>query len=178
MLHHWKFRPWLVGFSAVFVLVLTSTSLAACSPTNTPQRGTSAAQGQTQASQTPTQSQPKEQNCGLVSGYGTLESVPRDPGSPQVEACFWQAFQHCRPAILVFITSGVEKGAANRAFRRTFTIHLEQSACVIYDARQEGPSLTALQPAETFTCTGLAQQQNALDIISCGEDGTIRVLGF
>lgn len=172
MRHQWKFRPWFVGLSAVFALALASTGLAACSYNRSSQGG-SATQPQAQATQT----SPQGQSCGFVVGYGSLEPVPRDSGSPQVEACFWQAFQHCRAATLVFITGGVGKGAANQTFRRTFTIHQQNSACVIFDARQEGAAPNALQPAVTFTCTGLVRQPNALDILSCGQDGTIRVLG-
>ena len=94
-----------------------------------------------------------------------------DSGAQQAENCFWQAFQHCRSATLVFITTSVDT-----ALIRTFTIHNNQGACSISDARQL--RVVPNQPssaATTFTCTGLVQQQQGLRFSACGQDGDIVV---
>ncbi|MBA2285570.1 MAG: hypothetical protein H0W02_08815 [Ktedonobacteraceae bacterium] len=127
--------------------------------------------------QVPQQRQAQGQKCGIVFGYGALEVVPQDAGSPQAEACFWQAFQHCRPATLVFNSGGIGKGIAGKRVIRTFTIYKVNGTCVISDTRQESTSPNALSPATTYTCTGLLQHPRALDFIGCGRDGTIEVLG-
>lgn len=183
-----KQRRWQGIFVSGILIVVARVGLAACNYTVSAQNSSAA---QAQVNQTGTPEPPIRPTpsptrgtgaapaaCGVVNGYGSLKVVPKDQGAAQAENCFWQAFQRCQAATLVFLTSGVGKGITNQTFKRTFTIHQENGACVISDARQEGPALNALQPATTFTCTGLVRQPGALDVLSCGQDGTIHVLGF
>src|SRR5262249_39018390 len=104
-------------------------------------------------------------------------TVPQDAGSQKAEECFWQAFQHCRSATLVFTLSSSGKGFAGQTILRTFTIHQENGACFITDALQKGATPKVLQPATTYTCTGLILHPGALDVLSCGQDGTVHVAG-
>ena len=85
--------------------------------------------------------EPQLQKCGFVFGFGALELVPRDLGAEQAENCFWQAFQHCRPAILVFNTGA--KAKFTSTLKHTFTIYNENVACLIADVKQIGSSSNA-----------------------------------
>ncbi len=116
--------------------------------------------------------------CGTVHGYGALKLVPQDQGSLQAENCFWQAFQHCQPATLVFTTSGVIKALFASTVVRTFSLHKVNGVCLISDSKQTGISLKSLSPTTTYICSGLKRFPRALYILGCGKDGTIVVIGF
>ena len=182
MLPYWRFRRCSAALIAGFLIILASTGLAACGYNGLPQSSTSATQGQTQETQTPQtqaprQSQAPVQKCGFVFGYEALTTMPQDAGSQKAEGCFWQAFQHCSLATLVFTSSSNGKGIGGQTIVRTFTIHQANGACFITDALQKGATPRTLQPATIYTCTGLIQHPGALDILSCGPDGTINVAG-
>jgi hypothetical protein len=165
-LHHW-FSTTSAALSIGLLIALVSTGLAACGYNAS---GTSSTRSQpAQATHLPAQ----VQKCGIVQGLARLEVPVADNGAQQAENCFWQAFQHCRSATLVFITTSVAS-----ALIRTFTIHNNQGACSISDARQL--RVVPNQPssaATTFTCTGLVQQQQGLHFLACGQDGDIVVPG-
>ncbi len=118
--------------------------------------------------------QPQVQQCGFVQGYGALKTVPIDTGrSKQVENCFWQAFQTCRPATLVFITNSL-----HATFTHTFTIQNSHGNCSILDATKFGSVTNSASPATVYSCAGLKRYPRALYFLACGKDGTIIVLGF
>ncbi len=118
--------------------------------------------------------QPQVQQCGIVQGYGALKTVPVDLGrSRQAENCFWQAFQTCRPATLVFITNSL-----HATFTHTFTIHNDHGSCSILDATKFGSITNSASPTTVYSCAGLKRYPRALYFLACGKDGTIIVLGF
>lgn len=161
---------WLISLATGLLIVLASVGLAACSPAGSPPGLTSSAQSQ--AAQSATATTPARA-CGIVQGSGRLQVEPTDMGAEQVEQCFWQAFQHCQPATLIFTIKDL-----NTTLTRTFTLHNAHGACVISDARQE---TTAGQPHPSptiYTCAGLTRQPHALVFTACGQDGTIEVMGF
>jgi hypothetical protein len=108
----------------------------------------------------------------MVQGLARLEVPVDDNGARQAENCFWQAFQLCRPANLVFFSTSVDT-----ALIRTFTIHNNQGTCSISDVRQVRVVANQPSAARTFACTGLVQQQQSLHFLSCGEDGDVLVPG-
>src|SRR5215471_15221437 len=165
-LHHWSSRT-IIALSICLLVVLVSTGLAACGSRSSNQVNTSSTQPKTQVAQLPVQ----VQNCGMVQGLARLEVPVADNGSQQAENCLWQAYQHCRPATLDFITTSLDT-----ALIRTFTIHNNQGTCSISDARQLRMMPNQLSAVKTFTCTGLIQQQG-LRFLSCGEDGNVFVPG-
>ena len=117
---------------------------------------------------------PQVQKCGFVQGYGALKTVPIDTGrSEQAENCFWQAFQTCRPATLVFITNSL-----HATFTHTFTIRNDHGNCSILDATKFGSVTNAASPTTVYSCAGLKRYPRALYFLACGKDGTIIVLGF
>jgi hypothetical protein len=119
------------------------------------------------------------QHCGIVHSYGVLQPVPIDLGNAlKAENCFWQAFQHCRPATLIFLSSTRLRPGIGNTFVRTFAIHNVNGSCSISDARQEGPSARSLSQVTIYACSGLKRFPRALYVVGCGKDGTIIVLGF
>jgi hypothetical protein len=185
MSQHCGLRCWLRTIAAALniglLIALVSTGLAACGYSGSNQGSTPSTQSQPQAQVThpPIQSHPQAQvthppvpvqKCGVVHGLAHLEVPPSDTGAGRAENCFWQAFQHCRPATLVFITSSVDT-----ALIRTFTIHNHNGACSISDATQQRIVPHPPSPAGTYTCTGLVQKPDGLHFTACGKDGDVLV---
>src|SRR5579885_16301 len=115
-----KQRRWQGIFVSGILIVVASVGLAAC---NYPVSAQNSSAAQAQVNQTGTPEPPIRPTpsptrgtgaapaaCGVVNGYGSLKVVPKDQGAAQAENCFWQAFQRCQAATLVFLTSGVGKG--------------------------------------------------------------------
>ena len=165
-LQRWSCRT-IVALSIGILVAVVSTGLAACGSRSSNQVNTSSTQPKTQVAQLPVQ----VQKCGSVQGPARLEVPVDDNGAQQAENCLWQAYQHCRPATLEFITTSVDT-----ALIRTFTIQNNQGTCTISDARQLRVMPNKLSAVKTFTCTGLVQQQG-LRFLSCGEDGNVFVPG-
>lgn len=111
---------------------------------------------------------PSTQQCGVVeTRAGTVQD---ETSAVQAENCFWQAFQHCTPVMLVFRVFGVDT-----VLTRTFTIRVNGNACSISDAVQN-----VLVPARpslplTYMCAGLTRLQDGLHFASCGNDGDVTV---
>ena len=159
------------------LIALLSVGLTACS-----YRSASISSAQSQALLTDPPAgvtQPKApviQNpeCDFVQGYGALKTVPVDTGrSEQAGNCFWQAFQTCRPAALIFITNSL-----HATFTHTFTIQNSHGNCSILEATKFGSVTNAASPATVYSCAGLKRYPRALYFLGCGKDGTIIVLGF
>ena len=138
-----------VGIIAIFI----SAALVAC--------GSSTGSG---GSATPT-TQAQTQNCG------TIETTPR--GMPmnqttaqQSENCFFQTYQHCQNATLVYGLHGVDTSVV-----RTFTIENHNGRCTILDAMQHSIAPAPLSPAKTFQCSTVSMQADGLHITGCGQDG-------
>jgi len=163
--YHWRLPQRRCTAVAVFsiglMMALAGVGLAACGSSGSHQSSTPSTQSQLQAQVT---------QCGVVQGLAHLEVPPSDTGAARAENCFWQAFQHCRPATLVFITS-----SADTALIRTFTIHDENGACSISDAKQQRIVPNPPSPAGTYTCTGLVQKPDGLHFSACGKDGDVLV---
>jgi len=148
-----------------------SQTTPAPTATSSQQAGSHGQGGQPHSTPTSSPASPQQaQNCGTVDT--ALNGQPVDRNQARLAGnCFWQAFQHCRPATLVFITP-----SAGTALIRTFTIHNNQGTCSISDAKQLRMTANQLSAVKTFTCTGLVQQQGLL-FLSCGEDGNVLVPG-
>ncbi len=176
-LRRW-FRTTSVALSTGLLIAVVSVGLTAC--------GYNANQGSISSTQSPAQvidSQPQVthsqvqaqvqvQKCGVVQGLGSLKVPVADTGAEQAETCFWQAFQHCHPATLIFIRSGL--GAA---LIRTFTLHTNHGSCSISDAKQQRVAPNPPSAAKIYTCTGLVKLPGALRFTACGQDGDVFVAG-
>ncbi len=179
MTQHWGLQRWFrttsVALSTGLLIAVVSVGLAACGYNGSDQGSISSTQSLAQVIHSQSQatdSQTKVQKCGVVQGLGSLKVPVADTGAEQAETCFWQAFQHCRPATLIFIRSGL--GAA---LIRTFTLHNNHGSCAISDAKQQRVAPNPPSPARIFTCTGLVKLPGALRFTACGQDGDVFVAG-
>ncbi len=120
-------------------------------------------------SATPTQSL-ATQKCGTVHSM-RLAIVPADASrAKDVENCFWQAFQACHPATMVYAQNGVDTGTIHN-----FSVQSINGKCAITDGVQ---TFLAPHPASAptnYTCTGLAQQTDGLHFSACGRVGDVLV---
>lgn len=141
------------------LLVVLSLGLAAC--------GSNTGSGNT-PNPTPT-TQTQLQKCGTVktNPRGVLTDVP---AAKQAEDCFWQAFQKCAPASLVYTLIGVDTVTV-----RTFTVKTNGEHCTVSDAVQHSIVPAPLSLAKTYTCTGVVQKPDGLHFSGCGEDGDVVV---
>ncbi|HLX41436.1 MAG TPA: hypothetical protein VKR42_12950 [Ktedonobacteraceae bacterium] len=137
------------GMLAIFI----SAALAAC--------GSSTASGGTA---TPT-AQVQTQKCG------TIETNPR--GLPtdvttaqQSEQCFYQAYQQCHNASLIYTLHGVDTSVV-----RTFTVENHNNQCTILDAMQHAIAPAPLSPAQMFQCSTMMLLTDGLHVSGCGQDG-------
>lgn len=154
-------RSWLPMISIIsrmgLLIVLLSAGLAACAFNQRTQSGSTAT------------SSTHTQQCGKVQTgpQGTLLDAA---AAKQATNCFWQAFQHCHAASLIFSSSG-----SDTAMIRTFTVENDHAQCSISDAVQDvmGPNPPAA--GKTYICLGLEQESKGLHFASCGEDGDIFV---
>jgi len=169
-------RSWVRTTAAIWgialLIALLSIGLAACGYSSIGVGSLSSAVSPAQVAQP--QSQTSFRHCGIVNGYGALEVVPIDTGNAaQAESCFWQAFQHCQPATLIFSMNGL-----HASFTHIFTIKNSHGKCLILDATKFGSITNLTSPTTVYTCVGMKRYPRALHILGCGKDGTIIVLGF
>lgn len=139
-----------VSILAIFI----SAALVAC--------GSSTASG---GSATPT-AQTQTQKCG------TIETSPRglpinQSTAQQSENCFYQAYQQCHNASLVYTLHGVDTSVV-----RTFTVENHNNQCTILDVMQHSIAPAPLSPATTFQCSSMTLLTDGLHISGCGQDGT------
>jgi hypothetical protein len=111
---------------------------------------------------------PVAQRCGTV--QVRANGLVNGAAARQAENCFWQAFQVCRTATLVFQKMGVDT-----VLTRTFTISSANGRCSISDTVKNGGPDAVPVPARTYTCTGLLQKSDGLHFSACGEDGDVIV---
>jgi hypothetical protein len=145
--------------SIATLLLVISLGLAAC--------GSNTGSGNT-PTPTPT-TQTQLQKCGTV--HTNPRGIPTDiPAAKQTEDCFWQAFQKCAPASLIYTLIGVDTVTT-----RTFTIQTNSGHCSVSDAFQHTIVPAPLSTARTYICTGAAQKPDGLHFSGCGQDGDIVV---
>src|SRR5262249_54049260 len=82
---------------------------------------------------------------------GSVQTSPR--GLPlnatmakQAEACFWQAYQKCQPAMLGFTSTSVDTVALH-----TFSIRTSDQNCSVTDTMQHAVVPAKLSAAKTYT---------------------------
>jgi hypothetical protein len=87
----------------------------------------------------------------------------------QVQDCFWEAYQQCRPAILTLIIH-VADGVSTHTFKTQ-----KQGSCVVSDTIQNSiAGLPSSQP-ETYNCARLEKTQTALHFVNCGDEDIIDI---
>lgn len=123
------------------------------------------------ATQVATGAQPVPSN---VQNCGRVEVSPQhrveDAGlTQQAGACFWQAYQQCRAAILVFQPLGVDAITVH-----TFSIEKQASGCVVTDSVKHS-IVPRPATATNYSCAGVMNTNGALRITGCGAEGDVIV---
>lgn len=135
-------------------------------PGGTPGSATSTPGGTTNTPTTPLQTQ----KCGTVHTL-RLQVVPADQSHAQtVENCFWQAYQQCHPATLVY-----SQGDLDTVTLHTFSLKSQSGQCMITDAVQRSVLPRKPTPAGSYTCGGLTQKNDGLHFTACGQEGNVLV---
>lgn len=106
---------------------------------------------------------------------GSVQTSPR--GLPlnaaiakQAEACFWQSYQKCQPAMLEFASRSIDTVALH-----TFSIRTSGQNCSVTDAMQHAIVPAKLSAAKTYTCAGVAATSDGLHFSVCGDEGDVIV---
>jgi hypothetical protein len=151
-------------------LALLLMLLAACGASATGSAATGSATG-TPASATSTPTTPaRTQKCGAVHTL-RLQVVPTDKSHAQnTENCFWQAYQQCHPAMLIY-----SQGNVDTVTLHTFSLKNQNGQCVITDSVQRSVLPHSPSPLGDYTCSSLAQQNDGLHFASCGKEGNVLV---
>jgi hypothetical protein len=144
----------------IVVCVMFSMALVAC--------GTNAGTGSGGNPSTPTTTV-QVQKCGTVEALpdGKLRNTVTSKG---IENCFWQHFQTCQPASLIFTVAGVDTITTH-----TFIVRNTSGKCIASDSVQLRIVPAKAQPAKTYNCAGVSQQHAGLQFSQCGSEGTITV---
>ena len=113
---------------------------------------------------------PAAQDCGGIRVSGASGAVADSATAAAAESCFFAAYQQCAPAVLTETAMGVDTGVV-----RTLSIAKNSGACVVTD--QVAPYAVPPRPlaTSTYTCSGVSQQANELQISGCGADGDVLI---
>lgn len=110
-----------------------------------------------------------------VQKCGTVHTLPdgklNDPTTAKAtEDCFWSDYQKCQPATIVYSAAGVD--TINTS---TFTLSSVGGKCTIKDAVQFSIAPATPSAPKTYTCAGMTQQQDGLQISACGDRGDVLI---
>ncbi|HEY3993942.1 MAG TPA: hypothetical protein VGM01_13830 [Ktedonobacteraceae bacterium] len=117
-----------------------------------------------------TATEPPTQHCGTIHTLGPRVVATDQKNARDIEDCFWQAYQQCHPATLIYVQGGVDT-----ATTRTFSLKKQNGKCALSDTFQH--IIFPRPPISTGndTCTGLEQQADGLHFLACGSAGDILV---
>ena len=148
-------RTFIILSLGLFVLVI-GVGLSACGSNSTGSGGS-----------TPTAA-PQAQKCGTIQTQPN-GNLPNTSSAQQATNCFWQSFQQCHVASLIYTATGVDTVTTH-----TFTIQNNGGHCSVVDMvkHQVIPSPPI---AKTYTCSGVTQKADGLHFAACGSDGNIVV---
>lgn len=110
---------------------------------------------------------PQVQNCGQVLTHGAYTVYNKD--AIQAENCFWQAYQHCQAATLIYHTMGVDAGATD-----TLTVEKNGSSCLLY-VKAQTYVIPITSKTSTFTCASMTKQEDGLHVAGCDNGATFLI---
>ncbi len=114
--------------------------------------------------------QPPAQNCGAVHST-SLRMVPTDQDLAKgVEDCFWQAYQQCHLATLIYSQTSVDTAVIHN-----FSLKSQNGECMITDTLQHVIAPQPPRPAGNYICAALVQQTDGLHFLACGTEGNVLV---
>lgn len=110
------------------------------------------------------------QHCGTIYTLGQQKTPTDQKAAKTAEDCFWQAYQQCHPATLVYSQASVDT-----AMVHNFALQKQNGKCIIIDALQHVIVPHAPQSAGNSTCTSLTQQADGLHVSACNHEGNVLV---
>jgi hypothetical protein len=118
---------------------------------------------------TPTATQPAQTvDCGKIQsradGIAPIDKV----AAQQAVNCFYQAYQKCQPATLMYSTFGVDAGVIHH-----FAVKNVNGSCAVSDGWQHYIAPRPPAGAITYSCASMNMQTDGLHIETCGDAGTI-----
>ncbi len=147
---------WLAGLTLCLFL------LAACGANASATGGSSV--------QTATATPAPTKQCGTVRSLGKVVLPSYTKNAQGVEDCFWQAYQQCSPATLVYSQNGVDTATIH-----TFSLKSLNGKCVITDTLQHVIFPRTPKPGVSDTCASLTQQADGLHFQTCQNEGDVVV---
>jgi hypothetical protein len=106
-------------------------------------------------------------DCGKI--QSRVNSIaPTDKAAAQQAAnCFYQAYQKCQPATLMFSAFGVDTGTIHH-----LSVKNTNGSCTVSDGWQHFIAPKPPSAITTFSCAGMNMQSDGLHINSCGQAGS------
>lgn len=141
--------------------LLLGLFLAACSTSATTTGGGS--------QPTPTPTRPAQTvDCGKIQSHPNGIAPSDKAAAQQAENCFYQAYQKCQPATLMFSSQGLDAGVINH-----FAVKNVNGSCAISDGWQHYIAPHPPAGIITYSCASMNMQADGLHIESCGNAGSI-----
>jgi hypothetical protein len=111
---------------------------------------------------------PPSQQCGTVS---VLNGHVTSSGAQQMESCFYQAYQQCSPAGLLFTDAQIDAGT-----KYEFQVQSNGGFCSIIEGVQHYTlPIPPGQPPKLGSCVGVTQTPSGLLFIACQGGGNVLV---
>ena len=149
----------IAGIVASFLLL--GFFLAACGSSTTNSGGS----GQP----TPTPTRPAQTvDCGKIQSRANGIAPSDKAAAQQAVNCFYQAYQKCQPATLMFSSFGVDAGVIHH-----FAVKNVSGSCAISDGWQQFIAPNPPAGTITYSCASMNMQADGLHIESCGTAGSI-----
>ena len=149
-------RTFIILSLGLFVLVI-GVGLSACGSNSTGSGGS-----------TPTAAA-QAQKCGTIQTQPN-GNLPNTSSAQQATNCFWQSFQQCHVASLIYTATGVDTVTTH-----TFTTQNNGGHCSVVDVVKHQVIPQPPSAAKTYTCSGVTQKADGLHFAACGSDGDIVV---
>jgi hypothetical protein len=134
--------------------------LAACGSNSTTTGGG-------QPTPTPTRPAPAV-NCGQIQSRANGIAPANKAAAQQAAQCFYQAYQKCQPATLVYSSIGVDAGVIHN-----LAVKNANGSCTVSDGWQHYVAPRPPSSAITYSCASMNMQTDGLHIAACGQAGSI-----
>ena len=107
-------------------------------------------------------------DCGKIQSRANGIAPSDKAAAQQATQCFYQAYQKCQPATLVFSSFGVDAGVINN-----LAVKNANGSCAVSDGWQHYIAPHPPAGTITYSCASMNMQTDGLHIETCGDAGTI-----
>ena len=118
---------------------------------------------------TPTATRPAQTvDCGKIQSRANGIAPSDKAAAQQAVNCFYQAYQKCQPATLMFSSLGLDAGVIHH-----LAVKNVNGSCAISDGWQHYIAPHPPAGTITYSCASMNMQADGLHIESCGNAGSI-----